>query len=647
MRRHKAVTVFCLAALVFLNAWITARLFLTEYTPWMFSIEGAYVGLARWIQDNWRRLDWFPLWYGGIPFENAYPPLLHVIVAAVSQLAGFSPARAHHIVTGALYCLAPAALFWLVLRLSGSRWIAFISGCLFSLVSFSGFLMPSIASDLGSIWASRRIQDLIGYGEGPHVSSLTLLLVALAATHAALKTKTGWRLVAAAVAVASVPLTNWLGAFALACGVLAMSLSMHKPEPARILTIGLLAYAFAAPWIKPSTVADIQRNAQLIASYTMGAPQYAYLAIWLLLTIGCGLALRRSRFSEAARFALLWILLMAAPPLGFEWFRAYPIPQPNRYHLEMEIALAIGCGMILGRPRKWLAVPVAAALCALAWYQAPFWKSYANSHVTPFEITQTLEWEAATWLQRHRPGQRVFATGSVQFWLNAFAGNPLLSGGFDQGRHNQTLPAVLFRVPYTSADGERTAAILQAYGVRAVVVDGEKTRNAYRAFKDPGKFNGVLEEIWRSGDDVIYEVPSRSGGLVHVLGANDLMKEPEFESDALGRFVAALNGSSVPSVQWRTPAHASISARIHPGQVIHVQMSHHHGWRAESAGVPCTVRADGLGLTVIQPACTGPCTIDLIYDGGLEAKLARLLFWLGILASGWIVFRGYGTRPAA
>ncbi len=92
--RARAATAFCVVVLVALNAWILGRLFKIEYTPWMGSIEGAYVGLSRWLQGHWTDLGWFPLWYGGIPLENAYPPLLHIVVAAAAQASGISPARA-------------------------------------------------------------------------------------------------------------------------------------------------------------------------------------------------------------------------------------------------------------------------------------------------------------------------------------------------------------------------------------------------------------------------------------------------------------------------------------------------------------------------------------------------------------------------
>ncbi len=55
------------AAIFAVNAWITLRLFHTAYTREMGSIEPAYVGLARYLVAHFPDLNWFPLWYGGIP----------------------------------------------------------------------------------------------------------------------------------------------------------------------------------------------------------------------------------------------------------------------------------------------------------------------------------------------------------------------------------------------------------------------------------------------------------------------------------------------------------------------------------------------------------------------------------------------------
>ena len=644
MKRERTVTAAAMAALLAMNAWIVARLFKTEYTPWMSSIEGAYFGLSRWIQGHWTDLGWYPQWYAGVPFENSYPPLLHVLVAAFGQLTGVSVARAHHVVTGAFYCLGPVALFWLVVQLSGSRWKALIAGWLYSLVSFSAFLMPSVTRDMGNAWEGRRIQALMGYGEGPHVSSMTLMTFALAAIHAALERPSGWRMVVAAAATAATALTNWHGAFALGCGVLALVLARPRVRILRVTAIGLLAYALSAPWIRPSTVATVRRNAELLGGYAMKAPQYLYLAVWLGSVAAVGLLLRRTRLGVAERFALLFLALMAVPPLGWEWFhKAYPLPQASRYHLEMELAIALGAGLLLGAGRgvtgRWATGAVAAGLALLTWTQVPVWRHYSRIHLDAFDITSTLEYQAAHWLETHLPGQRVFALGSTQFWLNAFGDSPQFGGGFAQARANPMIDEVTFAVSARRGDGAGSADLLKAYGVRAVVVGGEHSRNVYRDYQDPGKFAGVLPEVWRDGDDAIYAVPARTGSLAHVMQAPELTQGSLLDPEQLRRFVAALDDPryEAASFQWTGAGRARVEAAVKRGQVVSVQVNWHAGWRAAANGKRCAVRRDGLGLLVVEPECDGKCGIDLTYDGGAEGMVARVLCGLGLLVCAGLV----------
>ena len=87
---QKRSALCCVFALLLLNILIVARLFRTQFTPMMWSLEGSYIGLARWLAVNWTRPGWFPLWYGGIPVENAYPPLIHSVVAFTSMATGMT-----------------------------------------------------------------------------------------------------------------------------------------------------------------------------------------------------------------------------------------------------------------------------------------------------------------------------------------------------------------------------------------------------------------------------------------------------------------------------------------------------------------------------------------------------------------------------
>src|SRR5450759_3951893 len=111
MRRDYAKTLGCAALLFALNAYITPLLFRTAYTAQMGSIEAAFIGLARYASQHWNDMGWFPLWYGGIPYPDSYPPLLHWIGGLVITLAGVSPGLAYHFVTATVYSLgSPACL---------------------------------------------------------------------------------------------------------------------------------------------------------------------------------------------------------------------------------------------------------------------------------------------------------------------------------------------------------------------------------------------------------------------------------------------------------------------------------------------------------------------------------------------------------
>jgi len=50
-------------------------------------------------------------------------------------------------------------------------------------------------------------------------------------------------------------------------------------------------------------------------------------------------------------------------------------------------------------------------------------------------------------------------------------------------------------------------------------------------------------------------------------------------------------------------------------------------------GAPQPLVRDGLGLMIVKPDCSGPCTIDLSFDGGAEYKVARVASWVAALAA--------------
>lgn len=630
----------------------------------MDSIEGAYIGISRFLITHPGTSGWFPLWYGGIPFQNTYPPLLHILVAFVAWAFRISPALSHHAVTGLLYCLGPVALFVLCCWLSGNWKASFVASLLFSLTSPSALLVRPIRLDLGSAWFPRRLQTLVVYGEGPHIASITLLLFAILAFHLAVDKKTPLRMAAAAVAFAAVVSTNWLGTFALVLAVISYLLARWSEDPRVVRTLaisavaGILGYCLILPWFPPSTIRDIQRNAQFVGgNYQMG-PRQAGLALLLILAVVLARwVLTKLRVPLALRFGIYFLVLTGGITLPAEWFHIYVVPQPERYHLEMEAAIAIvvafGASLLLRHKRGEVYVGVAVLLAIFTLIQFRTTRRYARAVIRSIDIHQTVEYQVGNWLQQNLPGSRVFADGSVELWLSAFSDTPQVGGGFGQGIANPEIPVMTYGIPYMAGDGPDAAMWLRVLGCQAVVVSEQTGRDAYNEnWKDPQKFRGVLPELWRNGGDVIYGVPQRSHSLAHViLPADVIQRAPDNMKDleAARRLDAALEDASRPtaSAHWLGQNDIYISSALTPDQVVFVQATYHPGWHATVNSMPQRITRDGLGFMILEPHCSGPCEIRLTYDGGIEMRLAEFARAAALIFLTLYIAYGLWRRKAA
>jgi hypothetical protein len=662
----KFKSLFMAIALFATNLYICRELFHVEYLRHMGSIEGAYIGIARYAMAHWRDLSWFPLWYGGIPYQNTYPPLLHWSVALVASVRGFSPAHAYHWTTALLYCLGPVTLFALVRRLSGSRWAGFTAGLLYSVLSPSAWLIAEIANDLGGKFGPRRLQALVVYGEGPHVAALTLLPLAILMVDLAVAKRKGIWFSGAVVALAAVALTNWLGAFALALGIAAYLLARLGTRWdfllfAPLLTLaGAAAYALAMPWIPPSTIAVTQLNARVFVGdyHAVYETLPRWLAVMAAGLIVLKLALRR--FSVALQFTLFFAALTCLITLSSAWYGKAIVPQPMRYHLEMEMALAmlaavVGCEVVRrlvagggawARPTMGVAAVLGLAVLLVAPMKTV--RRYARAVITSIDITRTSEWKTAQWLNKNWSGERVMVPGGISFWLTAFSDVPEMDGGFDQGITDRELPVATYGLTAMAGPewAEYSVLWLKSLGIQAVGVTGEGSTEVYKPVKDPKKYDGVLEVLWRDGGDVLYRVEKARRSLARVVPRGSLVARTPINAadvDPLRPYVAALEDASMPEARFEwTSAHSGrIVTEIRDGEAVSWQEAWHAGWHATAGGKEIPIARDALGLMTIYPPA-GRSTIDLLYDGGVEMRIAHWLSGITALILFGLVFKDVG-----
>lgn len=629
---------WALCALIFFTCiYAYGKLFTIEYLDRMDSIEAAYIGLARYAAHNFPDFTWFPLWYNGIPYQNTYPPLLHWIVALWSRIAAVSPGLAFHQVVALFFCLCPVAIFWLARRLSGSDLCAFAAGMAAALLSPSDWLIPNVYHDVGGLWYPRRFMTLVVYGEGTHQAGMTFLISAILALDWAATKRTAWRMFVAALLCGATVLSNWIAALCLVLFVAAWALATPMRFWPRVAGACIGAALMIAPWIVPSTLKVIQFNSQTIGGdfsgvYGRALPKLLWIAVALLLAwIGA-----RLDWPRHARFALVATWFTAGITLSAEWFNVALFPQPHRYHVEMELAMALGFGSLLVLAVKRLPViagwVLLGALMLGAVILTRVAKRYTAREARPVQIESTVEYEVAQVLDRKMPGCRVFLMGTVGYWVNAFSDQPNVLGGFDQGVTNFMIRVAHYAVG--SDDGaqgrEREISIiwLKALGANAVHVGGPKSREHYKPWKNPQKFDGALEKLWQSGDDVLYRVPQKSCSLGRVVPKAALPSRTPvngLDIEPLLPYVAAIDDVRIPDAPTRWTSRHSFELdvpKLDDGQVVSLQIAAVRGWHADRG----TLSEDAFGQMVLSPGCSN-CTVRLFYDGGTERRVA---VWLSL-----------------
>ncbi|MBL8177811.1 MAG: hypothetical protein JNK48_24245 [Bryobacterales bacterium] len=633
--RRVAAHTACAAALFAVNAYLVAELFHREFIDQTGSIEAAYISLARYIKDNWNDLTWFPLWYNGIPFQDSYPPLLHVLSALVSGLLGIAPGTGYHAVCGLLFALGPVTLYAFAVRCGASMQGAFLGGLAYTVISPSALLVEPIYADLGQMIAGRRLQDLAAWGEGPHVSGLTLFPVALLLLDLAWRKASPRYDLAAAAGMAATAMTNWHASLTLALGIVCWLIpNFTGARLARTAWTGLLAYALAAPWIPPSTVAVVRANARVIGGDFAGT--YAALPVRTLAALAAmafaAYLLRRLRLPPIAQFGVFFSLITAAFTLGAYWYGVKLVPQPERYHLQMEMGLCLLAGLaaaaLLSLAPRWAqAATMAAIVVACIGPVKQVRRVSREAHLRPLDMERTIYGRLGRWLRENRFEQRIYAPGAKTAWLNAFCDTPQFDGGFAQGLVNLKLREAWHFINLAKTK-EETVLWARAFGIHAILGSLPHSPDPYKPLNFPEKLRG-LETLWEGEGETLYRIPHRSSSLARIVPIPAL---PE-SLDNVTTYVNALEDASLPEAnfQWTSRHSATVEASLHPHHAVSLQWTYHAGWRARVNGVPRTLREDGIGQMALEPGCDGVCRIELSYDGGWEMRVARLLPWLAML----------------
>jgi hypothetical protein len=224
--------------------------------------------------------------------------------------------------------------------------------------------------------------------------------------------------------------------------------------------------------------------------------------------------------------------------------------------------------------------------------------------------------------------------GSISLWADAFAPIQQYSGSSWSIAYNPAQQLGLAYTYYSADSPERDASLslawLRAFGVGAVGISAPDSKEFWKSFAHPEKFEGLLPRLWSEDGVTIYKVPRRNASFAHVLPESAIVSHPlkgPRDTAELEKYAAALEDPSMPPAQfqWEGSNRARIRTTASAGQAISIQVSYHPGWHWRVNGQERPLYRDGLGLIWLRPESSGPCEVQLDYDGGAELLACRYL----------------------
>jgi hypothetical protein len=623
---------FLAAAVLILPLW---RI---EYLDNWGSIDSTFIADARFLKEHWPHPLWLPGWYCGTRWDYIYPPALRYGTAVLSLIGNISTARAYHLYTAFFYALGSAATYVLVRVATGSRGWAWIGAAATALVSPSFLFLRAVRED--SLMAMpQRLNVLVKWGEGPHMSALALLPLALACAWIAIRSG-GWRWIAgAAVFSAAVVSHNFYGAVSLAMlfPLLVWSLwitHLDRRMLGRSAAIAALAWALTAFWLTPSYLRVTTENLRLVAR--PGNAWSRWTALALLILFGyLSSKFARGRKDQAWRlFAIAAALCFGVQVLGVYYVNFRLTGEPHRLMPEFDLFLILLTIEMLRTQRRAVAAALVLIALAASWrYLAHPWSVFTADPNPEARI----EYQLSGWTARNLPDARTFASGSLRLWFDAWHDQQQVGGGSEQGLLNLDVFLAQWQVTRDVEPG-RDLAWLQAVGADAIVMHEREAPELLQEFTAPGKFRGRLPLLYDNGrGDVVYGVPRRfpaharivETAKIDAVRAIPISNDDRAELDA---YVAAVERGPDRAVgmRWEGVEAIRLHAEMHAGETLLVQESYDPAWHAYTGDRRLTVRKDPAGFMLVD-APPGEQDVRLVFELPWEAIAGRVISALAAL----------------
>lgn len=641
---------FLIAAALFgLNVALVYPLFTGDLTQYPRSIESAFLSDAKFIFDEYPNIGWYPYWYLGFPFHLSYTLLLPYLLALIHLIFRYiSIPQAYRMTTALMYVLSPVTLFLFVRYLTRRDLSASLSAIAYTLSPpfLYGFYRyaPWGYYEFGAPWS---LVVMMIYGEGPHIFGLTIIPIAALLFLRALRSPSHSRSVIAALSFSIVALVNLIALYALLFVVIIILLPEfilgEKKQKLKaafytiVVAYGLSSFQYDASFIMASAAVGIPR--ELVGFPWLAAIIGMIVAFPLLMLLISNLARKLAREGQLEQWiiSLLWVGVFFSLVFFSHYLNIPLAPQYHRYIPELNLGIAFLFGLIstwiydrlrnlrLGHARANISAALPRAfililLILVACSSSPFVRTSRIITQPSPNFTNWPEYVVANWLTANGNGQRVYATGTIAFWLNVFSNIPQLRGGADQGATNPWWSHVSHQVN-TGEDGSLAVLWFKALNIKYVVVDYPNASTAYKDYVHPEKFEKLLPLRYHASGVSIFEVPLRHPELVQVVNFARIERlEPirsVLDRENLSAYIDLIeNPETSAKYSYEIESPDSIRIKVQNStraSAVLVKMTYDEGWRAYLRGGE------------VRPAPVGPYFM-LIYPNMEEAYEIQLVF---------------------
>lgn len=638
---------------VFISIFAAALIwpiFRTKYYENWFTIDSTFIADARFLMENGPHPGWNPLWYGGTRWDYIYPPALRYGSALLAQWFHLLPARGYHLYTAIFYSLGIGWVYFFARIGSGVRLIGWLAAFCAATLSPS-FLFLAIPRWDVKPYMPQRLNVLVRYGEGPHMTAFALLPLGLALAWRGLRKGHARWLAGSSLVFALVVSNNFYGATALAMFFPVLTWAVYcETRDARVwlrsALTALLSWGLCGFWLTPSFLKVTARNLALVAQ-----PGHSW-SLWLMAILLLIFGLISWRYSSRGISA--WTIFVAGSTLVFAvtsignyHFDFRITGEPSRLVPETDlcfILFLIWVGYLIWQ--RWPVRLVRTAVCVFFFFSCVpayhyFYRPWHHLNRTS-EYKHRKEYQLAEWVNQNRPHTRTYVTGTARFWWNAWFNGEQIGGGSEQGVLNLQIVPFFWRT-VLSEDPHLDVAWMQSLGVDNVIVNDNTSQLPIVDYMYPHKYKGVLRVLWEDGQgNWIYAIPRKNQSRARVVDLSRYasLRSPKDGSDeeAVNAYADVMERSSnaIAETRWLNSDTLAIDAEILPGQALAVQVSFDDYWRARENGQQYSITRDALGqMRIDLPA--GRHHIEMRFEtplentAGLGATAVALAFTLFLL----------------